>query len=50
MESKGCPASAFRKSTKYEKGKRCIMHDVEIGEVFLSVVGLRVVGLKYLSG
>jgi hypothetical protein len=33
---KGCPTSAFKKSTKYEKGKWCIMHDAGIEGVILS--------------
>jgi hypothetical protein len=44
MESKGCLASTMRKSTKYEKGKKCIMHDTKLRGVVLSVMGLRVAG------
>ena len=47
MESNGFLAFAFRKSAKYEKYKRIIMYDAEVGEVFFSVVGLRVVGQGY---
>jgi hypothetical protein len=39
MKSKGGPRSALRKLAKYEKGKRCVMNDVKIGKVFLSVAG-----------
>jgi hypothetical protein len=40
MESRGFPTSTFRKLVKCEKCKRCVMNDVEIIKVFLSVAGL----------
>jgi hypothetical protein len=42
--------SAFKKSIKCQKVKMCIMSDVEMGRVFLSVVGLHVVGRQYFRG
>ena len=42
--------SAFRKSIKCQKVKRCVMSDAKMGRVFLSVVGLRVVGHQYFQG
>ena len=42
--------SAFRKSIKFQKVKRCVMSDAEMGRVFLSVVGLSVVGRQYFLG
>ena len=42
--------SAFRKSIKCQKVKRCIMSDAEMGRVFLSVAGLCVVGRQYFRG